>query len=236
MAHPYDLKTTAIMQVPTEWPLYKGMVSCATCHDILLQCRLVLKERWRNPNFLRRKEGETGLDFCLRCHPRELYQTQSPHDQLDAKGQPKEAVCLYCHKYRPDMAKQDQPGWAALKARMTDLCGNCHGNFPHPLSIPHLVPVPDTMLARMNAYDLKDRFAIPVPELEKLMVGSGRMPQSMPIDPKTHETTCNTCHNSHEAGVLPATSPLARGAEGKTARNFRLRLPREEICLACHRM
>lgn len=271
--HPYDLAASPQIHLPPDWPLDEDRrtsltgrtgqtsqtgrtgqtsrtgLTCLTCHDVLRQCLGQLRERWRNPEFLRleevveRKElrsvqptAARRLDFCLRCHPQALYQTQSPHDQVDEKGQLREQVCLYCHKERPDMAQQGQPGWAALKAKMTDLCGNCHGNFVHPLGIPHLVEANEAMLTRMVAYELQDRYVISLEALEKYLAGLKRLPQTLPVDPKTHEATCNTCHNPHEAGVLPPTSPLASGAEGDTPSNYRLRMPREEICLCCHRI
>ena len=236
MSHPYDVKASSMVRVPSEWPLDNGLVGCLTCHDILKQCLGKLTDRWRNRAFLRRAEKETPLEFCLRCHPRERYQTQSPHDQVDEKGRAKDHVCLYCHVARPDPAKPETPDWAALKAVQAELCGNCHGTFPHPIGIPHLVAVKDEMIARMLAYEVKDQYVIPVEQIERYVEKAGRLPRYLPIDPRTYENRCTTCHNPHEVGVLPAYWPLARGAEGKLPTNYRLRLPKEEICSCCHRM
>jgi len=236
MHHPYDVQAPATIRIPREWFLDKNNMTCLTCHDPLRQCLRKLKERWRNPSFLRRSEGETMIGFCLRCHPKEPYQTQSPHDQVDDKGHVRDPVCLYCHKSRPEINKQGEPGRSELKAKMADLCGNCHGDFPHPLGIPHLVGIGEDMLTRMAASEIQDQYVIPLGELERYMAGSKRLPRYLPVNPKTHEATCNTCHNSHEAGVLPATSPLARGAESDSVRNYRLRMPREDLCLCCHRI
>jgi len=92
------------------------------------------------------------------------------------------------------------------------------------------------MLTRMAAFERRDEFVIPVPRLQKYLAGYDGLPRYLPVNPTTHEATCITCHNPHEAGVLPAHSPLARGAEGDTPRNVRLRLPRDQICSCCHPM
>jgi hypothetical protein len=92
------------------------------------------------------------------------------------------------------------------------------------------------MLDRLCAYEIQGQFTIPLVRLQKYLAGENRLPRYMRVDPQSHEISCMTCHNPHEAGVIPAGSPQARGAEGDLARNHRLRLPAEDICLACHAM
>jgi cytochrome c553 len=52
----------------------------------------------------------------------------------------------------------------------------------------------------------------------------------LPLD-TNGKTTCATCHNPHEKGVISAESPAATGAGSK----YRLRLL-EPPCVACHEM
>lgn len=236
MHHPYDITPSRLSPSPGEWPLVDGRLSCQTCHDILQQCELDLKERWRNASFLRSKPAEAAVEFCLRCHSGKLYRATSPHDQLDDQGQEREGVCLFCHEKRPDPQEPAEDGGTNLKSPVVELCGNCHGTFPHPIGIPHLRVVKREMLDRIVATELSDRYVIPVGQIQRYIAGEGRMPQSMRIDPETNETTCITCHNPHELGVLPPTLPDARGAEGDTAKNYRLRYPKGELCSCCHRI
>jgi hypothetical protein len=240
--HPYDIAPSRRVPSPPTWPLEDGRLTgrtgltCLTCHDILRQCQIRPQERWKNRAFLRSDPKASAVEFCLHCHPKELYQATSPHDQIDDKGRERPGVCLYCHLKRPDISGSVSPSRTSFRSKITDLCGNCHGTFPHPIGIPHLVVVKREMLDRLCAYEIQDQFTIPLVRLQKYLAGENRLPRYLPVDGKTHEATCVTCHNPHEAGVFPAGSPQARGAEGDLAPNHRLRLPREDICLACHAM
>lgn len=236
MHHPYDIRPSERVPASPDWPLEMGRLSCLTCHDILRQCDLKMKERWRNRMFLRAQLGAAAIEFCLQCHREELYRTASPHDQLDDQGREREGVCLYCHTVRPDPAASDRTGSPTLQTSIIELCGNCHGTFVHPSGIPHLVVIDEQMRARMAACEILDRFVIPLSELQRYLEGQSREPRSFPLEPPMYRATCVTCHNPHERGVLPPSSPLARGAEGDLPRNSRLRMPRQELCSCCHRI
>jgi hypothetical protein len=234
--HPYDLRPSEDAAVPEGWPTENGLLGCLTCHDIIIQCVNEPRERWRNADFPRRNPKAPNTEFCLNCHSQKRFGADSPHDQLDEQGLIRPGVCLHCHVREPETRGPNVAATKALKAPVVQICTNCHGNFPHPVGVPHLLPADDAMLQRMLACEIQEQYVVPMGELQRYMKNVRRLPRSMPIDPKTRMVTCNTCHNPHERGVLAPESPLARGAETDAVRNYRLRMPADEICQCCHRI
>ena len=79
------------VNVPENFPLSDGKVSCITCH--MMPCQGGKIER----NLLRGGPYEKRVDICLTCHMKERYQAVNPHIQVDEKGHILKTKCLYCH-------------------------------------------------------------------------------------------------------------------------------------------
>lgn len=208
--HPNDITPSdeKKKQVPKEFPLENGKVTCLTCHDIYLQCRKQPFEK----NSLRGYPYPSRTDFCYKCHIKGNYQQTDPHLQLNEKGEIIIGACLICHKDKPD-EKHATFKDVTFVGDIEQMCRRCHriaGN--HSGNTDHMKKVPSAKgLKRIKAMEKKFNVRLPLNE-------NGKM-------------TCITCHNPHQKGVIPTESPGARGAGSK----YRHRLP-ENICKECHQM
>ncbi len=208
--HPSNVRPSAEIKkrMPADLPLENEKVTCRTCHDIYLQCRLQLFRK----NSLRGEPYQTRTDFCFKCHDREHYQPVDPHKQLNEKGEILAGTCLICHEKKPD-EKKDTYKDVTFVGDEEQICRRCHhisGN--HPGDHNHIGVVPSEKgLKRIKAMEEKFHARLP---LDK----DGKM-------------TCITCHNPHAKGVIPEDNPGSTGADSKN----RLRLP-ENMCINCHQM
>ncbi len=209
--HPVDIEPgrEKRAKIPADMPLRNGKITCATCHNIYLQCqkRLFVNEKvsLRSVPYMRKSE------FCYKCHDKKKYRKLNPHDQITEDGRMAVKKCLYCHTEKPDET-QDRYKDVRLIGDIEMMCQRCHlirnnhsGNFNHMIK-----PSAET-LARMDAMEKKFNIVLPLSEDGKL--------------------TCVTCHNSHERGVIPVERPGAKGADSV----FRHRLP-GILCQECHEM
>jgi hypothetical protein len=199
---PSDEKKT---KIPADFPLEEGKLTCLTCHDIYRMCQRRVVDRFS----LRGAPYQRKTDLCFKCHNKESYEKLNPHTQLEANGDIKVKVCLFCHTEKPD----------ELRARFKDvkfygdltmLCQRCHmirGN--HSGNFNHLIKPSPVTLANMKL--MEEKFGIILP-----LAADGRM-------------TCVTCHNPHQKGVIPPERAAAKGADSK----FRHRLP-GRMCIECH--
>ena len=90
------------------------------------------------------------------------------------------------------------------------LCQGCHNvSEKHPAGKPHMVKPPLIYQVRMRKIESDYGIILPLDENGKL--------------------TCITCHNPHDAGVIPSALPGAKGAGEK----LRHRLPKT-LCAECH--
>jgi predicted CXXCH cytochrome family protein len=204
--HPLDFAPTDVARFP--FPLYRGKVTCLTCHEIHGG-----PGKEGTPKLLRGGPYEDRRDICFRCHAQEHYASINPHLMLDegkkfilVNGKP---VCLLCHSKMPDPEK-DYTENVRFRADVGFLCWRCHPPMPDPFFSTHFLvkPKADT-LNSMRLAEEKERVILP-------MVPRGRI-------------TCSTCHNPHQAGVIQHEA-AAKGADSKG----RLRLP--ALCIACHPM
>jgi hypothetical protein len=150
-------------------------------------------------------------DFCFKCHDESNYQMLNPHKQLDEKGNVIVDKCLYCHTEKLDVKSEHRQD-PKLIGNLGPLCERCHirlamrgGGFNH--------------LAKPSAKTMA-----------KIKQTEERFGAILPLD-RDGRTTCATCHNPHEKGVIPAGLPAARGAGAP----HRLRLP-QPMCQWCHQM
>ena len=203
---PSDEKKT---KIPSDLPLEDGKVTCLTCHDLYRQCQ----EQTFDKISLRGLPYRKATDFCFKCHDQKSYVQLDPHEQLDKKGDIVTDKCLYCHTEKPDenLAYPKDP---KLIGDLEILCVRCHFHLARQMQsaeFSHMTRPTAKTIATMKKMEEELRVVLPLDAEGK--------------------TTCATCHNPHEKGVISAESPAATGAGSK----YRLRLP-EPPCIACHDM
>ena len=208
--HPFDITPTQEKRerMPPDFPLKNGKVTCLTCHDIYLQCQKRLFSR----NSLRGAPYPKRTDFCYKCHVMENYEQIDPHLQLNENGEIVIKTCLICHEEKPDENHATFKDVTFI-GDIEVMCRRCHhiaGN--HSGNADHMGIRPSTDgMQRIKAMEEKYNVRLPLDE-------NGKM-------------TCITCHNPHAKGVIPESSPGAKGADSK----YRHRLP-ENLCKECHQM
>jgi len=207
--HPTDIKPSdeKRTKIPAGFPLEEGKVTCLTCHDLYRQCQKQSFDRVS----LRGVPYPKTTDFCFKCHDQKNYVQLDPHEQLDKKGDIVTEKCLYCHTEVPD-AKQADLEDPKLVGDLEVLCQRCHFHLARRMQ--------SSKFSHMTKPTAKT-----IATMKKMEEQLGIL---LPLDARG-QTTCATCHNPHEEGVIPAESPGAKGASAK----YGLRLP-EPPCIACH--
>jgi len=200
------------VSVPSELPLYGGKVTCRTCHDVYLQCRVQPSVQFENINFLRGAPYKKTVDLCFRCHNREVYAKTNPHQQRDGAGNVLRERCLYCHQSAPDADASASIADVSFKTETSAFCAACHGkeeNF-HPARANHIVAASEQMQSAIRSAEEKHAVSLP------LFRG---------------EIFCGTCHNPHDRDII------RRAAAAKVAdEKLRLRLGASfDLCVACHK-
>ena len=213
--HPVDLKPSEDLKprIPPGLPLQDGKVTCATCHNIVIQCsdrpteKVFLKEN----KFLRGAPFQDRTELCFKCHDKAQYRKYNPHRQLNTNNQIIEAQCLYCHNEVPDENRANYED-VKLLANPELICLGCHSRITANLwHTRHLRKPPREILKRIE--ELQNRYHI-----------------ILPLDPDG-KIICSTCHNPHQKGVIPDKRAGAIGAGEK----FRHRLT-DNMCVRCHPM
>ena len=211
--HPVDIAPSEKIkaEIPSDFALREGKISCGTCHDIFIQCQVNQKLFQKDEKFLRRRQSKKRTDICFECHDRTKFNVYNPHKQLNTDGNLIQETCLYCHTIIPDVntAKHED---AKLIGNNEALCMRCHKkNNKASLHDTHVRKPSPKVLTRIRL--MEKQFNIVLPLNADGMV------------------TCVTCHNPHEKGVIPTKRPGAGGA-GEDKRH---RLS-ENICIKCHEM
>lgn len=209
--HPVDIEPSEEKKakIPPDLPLYKGKLSCSTCHDIYMQCREDLELKYSNRRFLRGAPFRKRTDLCFKCHDKKKYRRLDPHVQLDKNGDIIEERCLYCHIEKPDELRASFKE-VKLIGDLLKLCQRCHMKpLKHPADANHIV-MPSLKILEMIKKTEK-QFGIVLP-----LDNDGKM-------------FCATCHNPHQKGVIPYRKAGARGASENSGQRFP-----GKICLACH--
>lgn len=213
--HPVDLEPSENLKrrIPSKLPLQDGKVTCATCHQIVIQCHDKPKEKifLKENKFLRGAPYQNRTDLCFECHDINEYRKYNPHLQLDSREQIIEAKCLFCHSEVPDENRANYED-VKLLANAESICLGCHSRITENLwHTRHLRKPPLDILKTIE--ELKDKYHI-----------------ILPLDPDG-KITCATCHNPHQKGVIPDKRAGAIGADEK----FRHRLT-DNMCVRCHPM
>ena len=152
------------------------------------------------------------MSFCYNCHIKKNYEPNDPHLQLNDNEEIIIGTCLICHKEKPD-EKHATFKDVTFIGDIEMICRRCHhiagnhsGNHDHMKNVPSAEGV-----KRIKLVEAKFHTRLPLNE-------NGKM-------------TCITCHNPHEKGIIPESSPGAKGAGSK----YRHRLP-GNLCKECHQM
>jgi hypothetical protein len=213
--HPVDLEPSEDLKprIPPGLPLQDGKVTCATCHNIFIQCsdqpieKIFLKEN----KFLRGAPYQDRTELCFKCHDITQYRKYNPHLQLNAQEQIIEAKCLYCHNEVPDEKRANYED-IKLVANPEAVCLGCHSRITaNQWHTRHMRKPPAEISKRIQ--ELQEQYQI-----------------ILPLDPDG-KITCSTCHNPHQKGVIPDKRAGAKGAGEK----FRHRLT-DNMCVRCHPM
>ena len=207
LRHPTDVPLLKSMQAKTQelFPLSDGNITCISCHSFKILCA---KEK-PAVSSLRGAPYKDRTAFCFRCHEEQEYAQLNPHKQLDESGKIISEKCLFCHIKKPD---ETHANFNSIKliGGLEMLCQGCHNvSDKHPAGKPHMVKPPLIYQVRMRKIESDYGIILPLDENGKL--------------------TCITCHNPHDAGVIPSTLPGAKGAGEK----LRHRLPKT-LCAECH--
>ncbi len=196
------------------------LMSCSSCHDILMQCtKKRFSDREINPKFMRGGPYRARTGLCYKCHDKKAYQRLNSHDQISESGEIQPEKCLICHMRVPreldDGSAVDTELW--VKTDYASLCLNCHRWTPHPGGdFPfldqggpkHLVKPPPGIRRHML-------------KMEKI---NGLI---LPLEDDNGQIYCATCHNPHERGVLK-NPRAAKGADEPK------RLRSSQMCENCH--
>lgn len=217
--HRSDIAVTpervADFDTPLQSGLNEGSVVCTTCHEMKPHCARDVKQRYRNPSFLRGAPFDSRSDQCFGCHERSGYRMPIPHRQ-GRKTRFNERTCIFCHTLVPT---QDADGhWTPLQFAtdepLSKLCNGCHNKGPHPSS---------SVTGKTGWFHM----TVPPPEfVERMAQTVATLGGSLPLDPNTGEITCATCHNPHD--------PRLSGFAGAETPGTRAKLRYENICGACH--
>lgn len=198
----------------------KELMSCSSCHDILMQCtEKRFSDRKINPKFMRGGPYRARTGLCYQCHDKKAYQRLNAHDQISESGEIQPDKCLICHRQVPreldDGSAVNTKLW--VKTDYASICLNCHQWTPHPggnfLFLDkggpqHLVKPPPGIRRHMLKMEKINGLILPLEE------DNGRI-------------YCATCHNPHERGVLK-NAQAAKGADEPK------RLRSSQMCENCH--
>ena len=194
--------------------LEDGNIVCTTCHDLTLQCLNPSKSySYANPAFLRDKTSRNRADYCYQCHEASDYEKLDPHAM--ESGDPAQPTCTLCHATMP---LKDENGWISADFNMpdnlNDICFGCHRVAPHP-GFSFAGPVG------------WDHLVVPSQEvLDNMKQAEQTFGLIFPLDPKTGEMHCATCHNPHPETLEGYPVADLPGSEHR----FRV----DDICQACH--
>lgn len=210
--HPVDLVPSEEKRknIPQDFPLKEGKLTCTTCHDINMQCGENYEYKFSNKRFLRGAPFEKRTDICFKCHDDTKYRKRDPHnDQITDKGEIDAEKCLYCHEEKPDELRASF-NEVKLVGGLLEVCQRCHVKTSrHPADAEHMVMPSLKILTRIKETERQFNLILPLDY-------NGRI-------------FCATCHNPHQKGVIPSGNIGARGAGEMYGKRFP-----GKMCIACH--
>jgi hypothetical protein len=127
-------------------------------------------------------------------------------------GAAADSHCLVCHTKVLDRSTTQPTGNAFLKAPQTSLCRDCHQAHKDPITQNHIgLHLDKSQLAFMFAKDVLGLSSSPSREFLAAAASAGERPTLL-IPASDDTITCSTCHNPHEQGLFPPSSPMSYGA------------------------
>lgn len=195
------------MALPENFPLSSSTeMTCFTCHASSK------RQTRSNRAFLRGGPYRREIEFCYNCHSKENYIKINPHQQLREDGSVNSTVCLHCHARQPTAT--DHPLIASeMHADMKSTCNKCHALHTH----------------EQNHYG-KNITTSKKATLKQYEKTQKRYNIKLPLS-QSNEIQCHTCHYIH--GSLGIDAVVYEGSEEN--QHF-LRLPKENLCYACHNL
>jgi predicted CXXCH cytochrome family protein len=162
--HQVDLTPRADQQIPKYMLLLNGKVACFSCHDNP-SCDGRTVDVQNDPYFFRGGPYPTMGGLCAQCHAVTGTQRFNPHKSMSE-------ACEHCHLKVPETGAAESD----LKVNGPNICLGCHQEETHAGGRVHLGPIPEAMVATVEA-------------------------SGLPITSK-HEIVCITCHDPHPGRVL----------------------------------
>jgi len=225
--HPTDINPSSEKMVDMSADMKKnimrnnGRISCITCHDLSIQCMGESRQLHENKLFFRQGPYINRYELCSKCHKKENYQRNNPHEQIAGSGEIVTEKCIVCHSGSVDKLKKAQSvkavGFHVKKNRET-ICWGCHQWKPHPggqfdffkseKGPDHLVRPSVKVLNNIKSSLIDENILLP-------------------LDPTTGKIYCATCHNPHAKGVVK-NEAADKGAGSKS------RLRAKDLCVKCH--
>lgn len=153
------------IQVPEDWPLLNGRLTCLTCH---------LPSHEENIGrfmFLRGEKVSELQDFCFLCHSRRTVTDRNPHEEIN-RG----AGCGLCHDIEP-VPGVDTLYSVTFCSDPTVLCLQCHDDVPHPAWFDH---------SRRLEEDLAQKIGKELPLYEKDTIICSTCHNPHVVDSQTH--------------------------------------------------
>lgn len=202
----HPINVVPVHQVDPAFPLYKGRITCLSCHEIHGG-----PGKFGTRRLLRGGPYEDRRAICVNCHSKQQYAEINPHQMRDAEGNHRTVdnhpVCLMCHVLEPN-PDIDKANTVLFRADIGFLCWRCHPLMHSESLNRHFLKVPsEKVLANMSRPQIAQRYSLPLVPRDRL--------------------TCSTCHNPHQEGII-SPGPAASGADSEH------RLRDEEICEGCH--
>ncbi len=215
--------------VPELMPLRDGRSTCITCHEIA--CKLSRSNR----RMLREAPLPREEEFCFRCHRRELYRAFNPHgtesrsseesdlppgSRLGSWGESEGTLsCLFCHR---SVSMRGDPASGEVRLAVEPpihedlghLCLTCHADVQHERE-------------HMDRSIIKNRIRGDLSSVLREFERSGGV--RLPLKDGEY-ITCATCHRASSA----CRADVERRGEEDELRKALLRVPKEQICYACH--
>lgn len=219
---------------PEGWPAPDSLLTCTTCHEFRPDHSLGGPRPAVNPMMLRDYETGPISPFCAKCHVRTpAHKPFNPHHMLTAQGDPMHRNCLLCHTSTTDVLQRTvRTGRPDLQDDEVALCVRCHRRHVDWFEPGHIgITMPPAMRAYKAAREKSAREA----------QTAASQPAAVPITPELPlgqggRVVCSTCHNPHQQGLFPATSPLGLGAmnvnDPHAPQEFRGL--GKELCRGCH--